>query len=321
MKLQHIAGRIGIIPSSELDITVTTLAQRLPFWPSAAFWPWTDRLGRFSPLKAVIFGGLFVPAIWIVYQYAAGLLGARLLNEMIHQSGDWAIRLLILALAVTPFRHAGQWPKLIGVRRMVGLAALFYALWHFSLYSIDQQLDPYRIAYEIVVRIYLTIGVIALLGLIALGLTSFDSAIRRMGAVAWGRLHKLVHAIAVLSVLHYFMQTKLDEFQPTLMLGFLLILEGCRVLVWRRVKLGLFALTGVAIVSAVLTALLEAGWYAVATKVKWQLVLYANLSLKMGLRPAWWVLIVGLALAVLGGARLWMKSREKAGGRLRPARA
>ncbi len=284
-----------------------------------SYWPWTDRLGRFSLLKTIVFAALFVPGIWIIVQYCEGWLGARLLTEMIHQTGDWTVRLIILSLAVTPLRHAGQWPKLISVRRMIGLAALFYGLWHFSLYTIDQQLSITRVASEIVLRIYLTIGFAALLGLVALGVTSTDGMIKRMGAIAWGRLHKLVHPIAVLAVLHYFMQTKLDEFQPTLILGFLVYLEGCRLLVWRRIKLGFIALSGLAIVSGLLTALLEAGWYAVATRIHAILVLEANLHLKMGIRPAWWVLIAGLAFAVVGGVRNYAKQREKT-RQLRPVR-
>lgn len=278
--------------------------------PSPTFWPWNDRLGRFSPLKAFVLTILFVPAAWILFQYANDLLGPRRLNEMIHQTGDWSVRFIVLALAVTPLRHAGQWPKLIGVRRMTGLAGLFYALWHFSLYSIDQSLDVGRIASEIVLRIYLTIGFAALIGLIALGLTSFDGVIRSMGAVWWGRLHKLVHAIAVLAILHEFTQSKLDVTLPTLMLGFLIYLEGCRFLVWRRIKLGFVVLSFNAVASAVLTALLEAGWYGVATRIKMFAVLQADFSLRMELRPAWWVLIAGLAFAAVGGVRLWMKTRE-----------
>lgn len=292
------------------DVTSSSLP-RLAL-PAPAFWPWNDRLGRFSALKAVVFAGLFVPGLWIIYQYMAGLLGARLLNEMIHQTGEWAVRFIVITLAVTPLRHAGQWPKLISLRRMIGLAALAYAVWHFSLYSIDQSLDVSRIASEILLRIYLTIGFAALVGLIVLGLTSFDSVIRGMGALWWGRLHKLVHVIAVLAILHYFMQSKLDVYPPTLLLGFLLFLEGCRLLVWRRIKLGFIALALNAVVAGVLTALLEAGWYGVATRIKMLAVLQADFSLHMGLRPAWWVLIAGLAFAVIGGARQWMKRRPLA---------
>jgi sulfoxide reductase heme-binding subunit YedZ len=298
---------------------VTSFVSGLTAWAKPSYWPWTDRLGRFSALKTIVFAGLFVPGIWIIAQYEAGWLGPRLLNEMIHQTGDWTVRFIILSLAVTPLRHAGQWPKLISIRRMIGLAALFYGLWHFSLYSIDQQFDPVRIAREIILRIYLTIGFAALLGLIALGATSTDGMIRRMGALAWGRLHKIVHAIAVLAVLHFFMQSKIDVFQATLMLGCLVYLEGCRLLVWRRIKLGFIALSGLAVVSGLLTAGLEAGWYAAATKVHAILVLQANLALKMGLRPAWWILIAGLAFAVLGGVRHWRK--QAPAKRLKEARA
>jgi sulfoxide reductase heme-binding subunit YedZ len=294
---------------------VTSSSLRLAL-PSPALWPWNDRLGRFSPLKALVLAGLFAPGVWILAQYYAGLLGPRVLNEMIHQTGDWAVRFIVIALAVTPLRHAGQWPKLISVRRMTGLSGLFYALWHLGLYTIDQSLDIGRVVSEIVLRIYLTIGFAAVIGLVVLGLTSFDNVIRRMGAVKWNRLHKIVHVIAGLAILHYFMQSKLDVSMPTFLLGCFLYLEICRVLVWRRVKLGFVALSLNAVISAILTALLEAGWYGIATRIKMLAVLQADFSLRMGLRPTWWVLIAGLAFAFLGGVRLWMKGREKKG---RPA--
>ncbi|MDR3497534.1 MAG: sulfoxide reductase heme-binding subunit YedZ [Ancalomicrobiaceae bacterium] len=293
----------------------------MPATAIATALPWNDRLGRFSPLRAAVLVGLIVPAIWIAIEWQQGWLAPRVLNEAIHETGKWAVRFVLIALAVTPVRYATGWTKLIGVRRMIGLSALFYVLGHFSLYCLDQRLDISRIASEIVLRIYLTIGFTAILGLIALGVTSTDGMVRRLGAVRWRRLHKLVHPIAVLAVLHFFMQSKIDAYEATLMLGFLLILEGCRLIVWRGFKLTPIALGLTAVVAAALTAFIEAGWYGLATRVPASAVFAANFEfddLSM-LRPAWWVLAAGLGFAAI----VWGIGafRRRGTRRLAPARA
>ncbi len=152
--------------------------------------------------------------------------------------------------------------------------------------------------------------------LVALGVTSTDGMIRRLGPLAWMRLHKLVHAIAVLSILHFFLQSKIDASEATLMLGFVLFLEGCRLLVRQRVPLSFLPLAGLAVVSALLTALIEAGWYGIATKVPAAAVLHANLDLDIMIRPSWWVLAAGLAFALVGAVR----NRSAASPRPRPRR-
>src|SRR4051794_40138137 len=182
-------------------------------------YPWKDRNGRTSPLKLVVFAALFVPALWVAVAFASGWLGARPLNEAIHQLGLWTIRLIFLALAVTPLRHILQWSRLLVVRRMIGVAAFAYAIAHLGLYATDQAFDLAKIATEIALRIYLTIGFVAVLGLAALAATSTDGMIRRLGARRWQRLHRLVYAIALLAVVHYCMQSKLDLWEPTIMAG------------------------------------------------------------------------------------------------------
>ena len=82
--------------------------------------PWTDRTGRFAPLKCAAFAGVLVPAAWIVIEASFGWLGERPIMEAIHQSGLWAVRLLAVTLAVTPLRLALRWPKLISIRRILG---------------------------------------------------------------------------------------------------------------------------------------------------------------------------------------------------------
>jgi sulfoxide reductase heme-binding subunit YedZ len=159
-----------------------------------------------------------------------------------------------------------------------------------------------------VLRIYLTIGFVALIGLIALAATSTDAAIRRLGA-RWNTLHRLAYVIGVLAVLHFMMQKKLDIYEPTLMAGFLVWLLGYRL--WRRYggRVAAAHLVGLGAASAALTAILEALWYMGKTGVNPLLVLDANLMFDVAIRPAWWVLAAAAAIiaAHLVAQWLWPK--------------
>ena len=291
--------------------------------------PWTDRSGKFSPLKAVVLAGACLPALWLVWQALSGALapatplgplGARPITEAIHQTGDWAIRFLWLSLAVTPLRRIANWPKLILVRRMLGVTALCYALTHLTLYTVDLKLDLLRVVSEIALRFYLTIGFVALLGLIALGSTSTDAAIKRLGR-NWNRLHKIVYVIGVLAAFHFFIQSKADVYEPTLMAGFFLLLMLYRLAHWRGFALtSPVVLAAIAVLAALGTAAIEYAWYGIATGVPPGRVLAANLQFSFSIRPAWWVLATGLGVTLLGLARPWVGRQEPARGR-RPARA
>jgi sulfoxide reductase heme-binding subunit YedZ len=267
--------------------------------------PWTDRAGRFSPLKAATFAGALVPAMLLAWWWARGALGPRPLMEAIHETGDWAIRFLAMSLAVTPLRRIGQWPKLINVRRMLGLAALSYALLHLVLYVADQKWDIGKVAGEIALRLYLTIGFAALLGLVALGSTSTDAMIRRLGP-NWNRLHRIVYVIAALAAVHFFMQTKADVFEATIVAGLIILLLIYRVA--HRFSLPLSSptvLAGLAVAGAVATAGAELAWYGLATGIPPSRVFAANWHFAFQIRPMWWVLAVGLAAAILG----WVRKR------------
>ena len=294
--------------------------------------PWTDRTGKFSALKAVVLAGLCLPALVLAYQALAGgiasgnlpgppgPLGARPITAAIHETGDWAIRFLVLSLAVTPLRRIANWPKLILVRRMIGLAALFYALAHLTLYVADQKWNLVQVALEILQRFYLTIGFVALLGLSVLGATSTDAAIRKLGG-NWNRLHSIVYAIGVLAAVHFFLQTKADVYQATLLAGLFLMLMLYRLAHWRGLPLSSpLVLVGVAVVAGLVTAAVEFAWYGLATGVPPLRVLSANLQFSYQIRPAWWVLAVGLAAAVVAFARPYFGEKPKQ-GRGRQARA
>jgi methionine sulfoxide reductase heme-binding subunit len=273
-------------------------------------YPWQDRAGRLSPLKLATFVLVLAPGLWIAFLFATHGLGPKPVTEAIHRTGDWTVRLLIATLAVTPLRRIANYPKLILVRRMVGVAALGYALVHLTLYALDQAFDLVHVAWEIVLRVYLLIGFTALLGLLALGATSTDAAIRRLGG-NWQRLHRAIYAIGVLALAHYFLQSKLNVTQPVLWSGFFLLLMGYRLM--RRLELpeGPLALLGLAAASGVATALLEAAWYGVATGAQAGMILAANLDFEYEIRPAWYVAAVGVALAATAVLRRAPPPRQR----------
>ena len=284
--------------------------------------PWNDYSGRLSPLKLAVFAALFAPAGWVLFAYSSGLLGARPLNEAIHQIGLWTIRLIFLALAVTPLRQILEWPRLILVRRMVGVAAFAYVLIHFALYAASEMFDFVKVADEIALRIYLTIGFAAMLGLSALAATSTDGMIRRLGGKRWQLLHRLVYVIAVLAVIHYCFQAKLDLWEPTMMAGFLAWLLGYRLLLWRFGKRGRLALPWIAalcLAAGIGTAVGEALYFRLAFHADLLRVLEADFSRQTGIRPAVVVVAVGLAITAAGALRA---ATARASHRpLRPARA
>ncbi len=268
--------------------------------------PWRDFSGRFSPLKLAVFVALFGPALWTLMAFQLGWLEPRPFNEAIHRIGLWTIRLIFITLAITPLRQILQWPRLLVVRRMVGVAAFAYAATHFTLYTTDQAFDLAKVATEIVLRIYLTIGFATLLGLSALAATSTDGMVKRLGARRWQRLHRLVYVIALLAAVHYWMQSKLEIWEPTIFAGIYVWLMGYRLLnrfVGVRGRLPLAWTGGLAVVAAALTALGEAAYFRLAYGVDPMRVLDANLSLITGVRPAVIVLGLGLAVAALGVAR------------------
>jgi methionine sulfoxide reductase heme-binding subunit len=206
------------------------------------------------------------------------------------------------------------------VRRMLGVTVMAYAVAHLALYAVDQNLILTKVASEIALRLYLTIGFVALIGLIALGLTSTDAAIRSLGP-NWNRLHRLVYTIAVLALVHYFLQSKIDVTDPVFWSGLFLLLMGWRVM--RRFALPErpWSLLLLAILAGLATAGLEAAWYGLASGVPADLVLSANLDFSGPVRPAWWVLAIGLALPLLAlvrGPRA-RAAGQPAGGRAAPA--
>jgi sulfoxide reductase heme-binding subunit YedZ len=262
-----------------------------------------ERSGRWSPVKIGAFAAALLPALWVAFQAVTDDLGARPVTEAIHQIGDWALRFLLITLAITPAQRILNYPRIILARRTLGVASAVYAGLHLSLYVLDQHFDLFKVASEIVLRIYLLIGALTLAGLIALAATSTDAAISRLGPQRWSSLHRFVYAIALLAAVHFFMQSKLNIYEPVLMAGFLVWLLALRVLFRRNGELTprhLLLLTG-AVASA--TAASEATIYMFTSGVDARRVLLAHFDVAMEVRPAWWVLAAGLAVAAAGSWR------------------
>jgi sulfoxide reductase heme-binding subunit YedZ len=274
--------------------------------------PWRDRHGRFQPLKAIVLTAAFIPGAVNAFWWATGQMGGRPVTEVIHATGFWTVRILLLSLAITPFARILGWPRLLTVRRMVGLTALAYGLAHLSLYAVDQNFAMGVVVGEIVKRFYLTIGFVALLGLVALGVTSTDSANRRMGRW-WKRLHRLAYPIGALALLHFFIQAKANVSEPVFFAGLFVWLMAWRALPMRW-RTGWVVYPVLAVLSTFLTAGIEYGWYDLTTHINPWRVLMANETLHFGLRPAHYVGLTALAVAVIVIGR---RIVPPIGGRLR----
>ncbi len=281
--------------------------------------PWTERNGKLSLLKLTVFLGLCAPGLWLVFGFSQDLLGTKPLTHVLHETGLWTIRFLFLSLLITPARRIFHYSKLINLRRMLGLAALAYGLAHLGLYVADQAFDLGKVASEIVLRVYLTIGFLALLAMGALGLTSTDAMIKRMGP-NWNRLHKLTYAIAILGGLHFFMQAKSDVSEAVLMAGFFVLLMSYRqALKWKFDLTSPLVLAAIALIGGLGAAALEFAWYALATGIPPLRVLEANLDFTYSVRPAWWVAATGLGLAAVPLLRKLDRRAVFARLRARPA--
>ena len=159
-------------------------------------------------------------------------LGAEPARRLIHACGITALNLLLITLAVTPVRQISGWNHLLRLRRMLGLFAFVYVLLHFICYAwLDQGLNFDAILADIIKRPYITIGMIALILLIPLAVTSTNGMMRRLGR-RWTSLHRLVYVITGLGVWHFWWQVKKDIREPLLYVGMFAVLMAWR-LAWQ----------------------------------------------------------------------------------------
>jgi methionine sulfoxide reductase heme-binding subunit len=155
--------------------------------------------------KVVLFVLSLLPFAWLLYGVFTGNLGANPTEYLTRSTGDWTLRFLCLTLAVTPLRTITTTPQLARFRRMLGLFVYFYAVLHLLCYVwFDMEFNVADILKDIPKRTFILVGFAAFLLLTPMAATSFNRAIKAMGAKRWQMLHKAVYAIAVLAILHFF---------------------------------------------------------------------------------------------------------------------
>src|SRR5436190_23237132 len=272
--------------------------------PKAPWQVWRDAAGRLSPLRIAALMFLCVPVAVAIYDFNTEGFGARPLNNVIHRTGYWALIFLMSSLAVTPLRRIARFKLLVDVRRMIGVGAFVYAATHISLYVADQMFDLWKVASEIVLRLYLTIGFVALLGLTVLAATSTDGMVRRLGGRSWQRLHNVVYGIGLLALIHYFQQTKADVAVPTFVAGLFGWMIGYRLLIkfkTTRGELPAWKLLALAVAISILTFAAEAIGIGLVFNVSPLRVLgnafdFDDLA---SIRPGWLVLGAGLIVVAI----------------------
>lgn len=165
----------------------------------------THRVLVHPSAKPLLFALGLGPLAWMVWAAVGNHLGANPAEALIRSSGDWALRALCLALAITPLREGLRVPALTRFRRMLGLFAFFYAALHFLAYlAFDQGFDLGEVLRDIAQRPFILVGVLALLVLAALAATSPQRVVSALGGRRWKALHRTVHLAAALALLHFY---------------------------------------------------------------------------------------------------------------------
>ena len=192
---------------------------------------------RFLWIKLFVFVLALLPAAGLAGGLFTGGLGANPVEALTHSTGEWALRFLLLTLAVTPLRRLTGYGSLIRLRRMLGLFAFFYAALHLSTYvALDQFFDAAAIVKDVVKRPYITAGFLGFVLMAPLAATSTAGMIRRLGGRRWQQLHRLVYPCAIAAVVHFLWLVKADLTEPLLYAGVLTALLGYRAAVWRWPK-------------------------------------------------------------------------------------
>src|SRR3569833_3417591 len=189
---------------------------------------WMNRV-----IKPAVFVLCLLPLVWFGRDAYMHQLGANTVEKMSHSTGEWAFKLLLISLTVTPLRKLTGWNSVIRLRRMLGLYAFFYACLHFLTWLVfDHFFDLSEIAKDIVKRPYITVGFAAFVLLIPLAVTSTNTMMRRLGT-RWAKLHQQDNNETTLGVLHFLRLVKADVREPVIYALIAAALLGWRAW-WRR---------------------------------------------------------------------------------------
>lgn len=179
--------------------------------------------------KLVVYVAGLVPAAWTFYLGLQDRLGPEPIKVLEQELGLWSLRFLLLCLLISPLRRAGV--DLSRYRRALGLLAFYYAALHLAAYvALDHGFDWTAIGRDILKRPYVTIGMAAFVILVPLAATSNKAAIRRLGAAAWARLHRLVYVTTILAATHFLLIVKSWPAEPLLYAAATIALLAARAL-------------------------------------------------------------------------------------------
>ena len=251
---------------------------------------------KIALLRLVTLALLCLPAAEIAWRWTFDRLGPLPVGQATLATGDWAVIFLLLSLALTPARGVFEWLPLIHIRRRIGVAAALYAFLHFGMFFLDQNWNLTTVALEIARRFYLTIGFAALLILTVLAVISTNGWQRRLKR-NWKRLNLLVYPAAVLALVHFFLQSKINVGEATFAAGLFAWLMLWRLFPskLRTAYLGLLLLA----VAATLSALgFELAWYGLLKNANPMRILAANIDLALAPRPVHKVLLAATAVIV-----------------------
>ena|SRR5579872_334982 len=269
-------------------------------------WPWQDRNGDFSSLKAITIALMLVPAIWLLYSTATGEFGITPLGELTFWSGIWSIAFLLLALAITPVATMFRF-RLIIVRRIIGVTALMYTLAHIGIYFALRLWNFAVIGREMATSVSLFAATLSTIGLVVLGATSLDFAIQRMGTKRWNQLHNLIYVITGLALIHFLIVPEMYP-EQYIACGMFFWLMVWRILNRHGLGSDTRSVAILGVVACLFTAALEAGWGWAYYGYEPVGTLANNFSLILGVSPAWKILIVGLVITLAKG---WQTSHTR----------
>ena len=183
--------------------------------------------------KAFLFVLCLIPALYLGWRAYNKDLTPDPVNYITHFTGDWTIRFLLITLTVTPLRGLLNQPQLVRFRRMFGLFAFFYGCLHFSTWLVlDKFFDWHEMGQDILKRRFITVGMLGLLLMVPLAITSTAGWVRRLGFKNWQRLHRLIYFSAASGVIHYYWLVKSDIREPLMYGAILLVLMLYRAWHW-----------------------------------------------------------------------------------------
>ena len=179
-------------------------------------------------IKSLTFALCLIPLGQLLWWFFTDSFSPNPVEDIQHYSGEWALRLLLVTLAMTPLRRLSGWRWPIRIRRMLGLFAYFYMCLHFANYLVfDLTFDPVLLAEDLIKRRYITVGFACWLFLLPLAVTSTNGWQRRLGR-RWKQLHQLIYPAAILAILHFLWLVKADLLEPLIYAVILVLLLALR---------------------------------------------------------------------------------------------